>query len=102
MVAIDKSSGQEVWREHLCGSGTTSVCLEDDSLFASTRGRLYRLDAKTGSILWVNNLRGLGYGVCVIGTQNQSAAATLHIMVQQTIALAAASSAAAAGAAASS
>ena len=95
VVAIRKSDGSELWRTRLRGSGVTSVCAEDNSVFASCRGRLYRLDAATGNIVWMNGLSGLGYGVGVMGTQNQSAAVTLHIMAQQAMVQAAAASAAA-------
>ena len=44
-------------------------------LFAGTRGRLYCLDRTTGSILWTNELSGLGYNMITFSGSTIAAAA---------------------------
>jgi outer membrane protein assembly factor BamB len=35
-------------------------------VFAATRGSVYRLDLATGTVLWSNDLPGLGWGIATI------------------------------------
>lgn len=68
VAAIDKGSGQELWRTKL-GTGffsaTTyedvSVIMEDATVFAGCNGHLFALDLSSGRILWHNELKGLGH-----------------------------------------
>ncbi len=62
-VAIDRATGSEVWRTKLRGSDFVNVAIDERDVFASTRGRLYCLDATTGTIKWENELKGLGWGL---------------------------------------
>lgn len=62
-VALDRATGSEVWRTKLRGSDFVNVALDGRDVFASTRGRLYCLDAATGTIKWENELKGLGLGL---------------------------------------
>jgi outer membrane protein assembly factor BamB len=62
-VAIDRATGSEIWRTKLRGSDFVNVAVDGRDVFASTRGRLYCLDATTGTIRWENELKGLGYGL---------------------------------------
>jgi outer membrane protein assembly factor BamB len=50
VVALDRSTGREVWRSDLNGSDFTNVVLQDGDLFATTKGELFCLDPATGSI----------------------------------------------------
>lgn len=102
VVCIRKTDGVELWRKHLIGSDTTSVCVEDGKIFAGTRGRLFRLDIQNGEIEWINELPKLGLGMCLIGSPNQGAMSLLHLIEQQQIAAAAAAFAASSGAATAS
>lgn len=63
VVAIDRSTGQEVWRTKVRMSAVTTVSIHGDRILAGAQGELCCLDAATGSILWRNKLRGLGMGV---------------------------------------
>jgi outer membrane protein assembly factor BamB len=38
-----------------------TVLDDEDHVFAGSSGHLYCLDAKTGEILWKNDLKGLGF-----------------------------------------
>ena len=71
-IAIDRASGQEVWRSKLKGSDFVNVVLEDGELFAAAHGELFCLDAATGSIRWHNPLKGLGWGLVTIAGDQQT------------------------------
>ncbi len=66
VIAIDRTSGGELWRTRLKGSGFTNVVLDGDRVLVSVQGQLYCLDASTGQVLWHNPLKGMGYGLCTI------------------------------------
>src|SRR5436305_6496289 len=74
VVAVDRTTGSELWRTHLAGSTYVTV-YTDGGLFAGTRGRLYHLDPTTGSILWTNELPGLGYNMITFSGSTIAAAA---------------------------
>jgi outer membrane protein assembly factor BamB len=60
VLAIDRTTGKDVWATSLKGAAFVNVVLEDGQLFAASRGQLYRLDPATGEILWENSLTGMG------------------------------------------
>jgi outer membrane protein assembly factor BamB len=68
VVALDRSTGHEVWRSDLKGSDFTNVVLQDGNLYATTKGELFCLDPASGSIRWQNPLKGLGRGLVTIAT----------------------------------
>ena len=90
VACIRKEDGKELWRTPLKGSGFTNVVVEPDGLFAYTRGVLYALDPDTGSIRWSNELPGLGFDACTIGSANQTPVALAAIKAAQAQAAAAA------------
>jgi outer membrane protein assembly factor BamB len=65
-LALDRGTGQEVWRTPLKGSDFVNVALVDGDLYATSRGELFCLDAGTGSIRWKNPLTGFGLGLISI------------------------------------
>jgi outer membrane protein assembly factor BamB len=66
VVALDKSTGQEVWRTALKGRDFVNVVLQDGDLYATNKGELFCLDPATGRIRWQNPLKGLGWGLITI------------------------------------
>ena len=76
VVAINKTDGAEVWRTKLRSSTITVVSSDERCVYASASGYLYCLDKNTGSELWVNELKGLGYGTCLIDTGVNNAVAS--------------------------
>jgi putative pyrroloquinoline-quinone binding quinoprotein len=74
VVALDRSTGTEVWRTDLKGSDFVNLVLDNGDLFATTKGRLYRLDPDTGNVLWCNELPGLGWGIVTLAGASQVAA----------------------------
>jgi hypothetical protein len=72
VLAIDRETGAEQWRADLQGTDFVNVTLQESDLFAASRGRLYRLDPVTGTILWCNELPGLGWGIMSIAGASQA------------------------------
>ncbi len=66
VVALDRSTGGELWRTALKGGDFVTVSRDGREVFAATKGRLFCLDASTGNLKWVNELKGLGFGLVSI------------------------------------
>jgi outer membrane protein assembly factor BamB len=92
VVALEKSSGSEVWRTPLGTSHFVNLVLDGDALYAGSRGKIYCLSASSGAIRWKNDLKGLGFGLVSIGAPGGSNAAAAEMMFQEQAAAAAASS----------
>ena len=92
VVAIDPTTGNELWRTKLKTSQFVTISVSERNIFAGAGGELFCLDATTGEILWRNKLKGLGWGLVSFGSPSDVAAAA---------AIAAAQAAAAAGGGAS-
>jgi outer membrane protein assembly factor BamB len=75
VLAVDRATGQELWRTRLKGSDFVNVVLDGGALFATARGELYRVDPVTGSILWTNRLAGLGRGLITLAGAGQAVSA---------------------------
>jgi len=67
VLALDRATGQEVWRARL-GGEFVNVALLDSSLYAGAKGELFCLDPNTGRVLWNNPLKGLGRGLITIAS----------------------------------
>jgi len=68
VLALDRATGQEVWRSKLKGADFTNVVLQDEALYAATEGELFCLDPTSGQVRWHNRLKGLGTGLITIGS----------------------------------
>jgi outer membrane protein assembly factor BamB len=68
VIALNKSNGSEVWRATLGGSDFVNLVIGDDSIYAATRGQVFRLSATSGEILWNNPLKGMGLGLVTIAS----------------------------------
>ena len=66
VVALDRSTGEEVWRSRLKGSDFVNLALQDGDLYATAKGELFCLDPATGDVRWQNPLKGLGTGLITI------------------------------------
>jgi outer membrane protein assembly factor BamB len=78
VLAIDRATGQEIWRTKLNGWEFVNVVLEGGAIYAATSGELYCLDPVTGDLRWHNPLKGLGMGVVAIAMNQQSVALLAH------------------------
>jgi len=63
VVALEVTTGREVWRTKLSGRSFVTTGVSDGKVLAGTRGHLYALDPVTGAVLWENPMKGLGYGL---------------------------------------
>lgn len=75
VLALDRTTGTEIWRRPLAGTDFVNVALLDGDLFATARGELFALDPWTGEIRWHNPLKGLGRGLLTIAAGAQQAVA---------------------------
>jgi outer membrane protein assembly factor BamB len=74
VLALDKSSGNELWTTKLKGSEFVNLTLDGDQLIATTAGEVFCLDALSGKLRWRNKLPGLGQGIISIVTALSPAA----------------------------
>ena len=68
VVALDDRTGEELWRAELRASDFVSVLWDGTALFAAARGEVWRLDPRSGAILWHNPLKGLGWGLASLAS----------------------------------
>ncbi len=94
VIALSRSNGSEVWRARLPGSDFVNLALEDDRVYATTRGQVYCLSATSGEILWNNPLKGMGLGLVTIAAAGQGTAAAEKMRRDQAAAAVAATTAA--------
>lgn len=97
VLALDCDTGIEVWRTSLKGSDFVNAVLQDDCVYAATKGELFCLDRTTGALRWRNGLPGLGRGLVTIASSGGETA----VMEEKRRRDEAAAAAASAGAAAS-
>ena len=72
-VALDRDTGDEVWRATL-GTDYMTVYWDGEALFVATRGEVTRLDPETGAALWHNKLKGLGRGLVSLASNRAPSA----------------------------
>lgn len=97
VLGVNKANGERMWETHLKSSGFVNVYVESDRVYASTRGELFCLEARSGQLLWHNKMKGLGYGtVCFGWDPANQAAQSAHLAAQQQAAAGAGAGAAAA------
>jgi outer membrane protein assembly factor BamB len=72
VVALSKREGREIWKTKLIGGFTVAgerfvtVLVDNDRVYAHTRGNLFCLDTLNGKQLWTNELAGLGYDIATL------------------------------------
>ena len=72
VIALDRTTGQEVWHAKLTGGDFVNLLLDKDRLIATTKGKVFCLDVATGQLLWRNDLPGMGLGLASIATASGS------------------------------
>lgn len=91
VVALDRSTGSELWRSKL-GGDFVNLFLQDGDLYAATKGEFFCLDPFSGDIRWQNPLKGLGRGLITIAASSCQQAVVMREKVQRDAAAAAAAS----------
>lgn len=80
VVAIDRTSGEEIWRRELESSSvwtTGTVCtmrVTPEGIYVGAHGELFCLSPSTGEIRWRNSLPGLGAWLIVFGNNDAGVA----------------------------
>lgn len=85
VLALNRATGEELWRVRLGGWCFVNLVLDGDRVIATTRGKAFCLDAATGNLLWFNQLSGLGWGLATVVTVNapSNGAAVNYAKIQQ-------------------
>ena len=95
VLALDRATGQEVWRSKLKGSAFVNVVLDGSDLYATTQGEVFGLDPASGAIRWNNKLPGFGHGLITVATPANQQVIAIREKQRQDEAAAAAATAAA-------
>ncbi|HTI68956.1 MAG TPA: PQQ-binding-like beta-propeller repeat protein [Candidatus Limnocylindria bacterium] len=85
VVALEKSTGQTLWRRNLKSSGAVLILVEGNVIYASTCGHLFAINATTGEPLWQNEMRGCGFGMATLATQSSPGTASQQAALMQMI-----------------
>src|SRR5688572_32870118 len=79
VAVIEVMTGQELWRTALeigllstTARSDVSVLVEDKFVFAGSHGHLFCLDVENGTVIWHNELKGMGYNDVSLAMQNVS------------------------------
>ena len=83
VVALDRTTGQQVWATHLKGSGFVNVVLQDGAILASCYGEVFCLDPLTGDGLWHNPLKGFGTGLVTIATEHNPGPGNAPVLAEK-------------------
>jgi len=70
VLALNRATGEEVWRTHLKASDFIHVVLDNGELYAATKGELFAVDPASGQVRWQNSLAGLGRGLVSIASSS--------------------------------
>ncbi len=82
-VAVDLSTGQEIWRRKVKGGQLTTVVVAADRLLVTAGGEIWCLDRESGAELWHNRLKGLGVGLVTVAGANMTPALAAALIAQQ-------------------
>ena len=84
VLGLDRKTGRSLWEIHLAGNQFVNVHWEGKDLIAATRGEVFCLGPRNGSIKWKNGLPGMGWGVVTIaGSNSNTEAVAEHLRRQQ-------------------
>ncbi len=82
VIALDTSSGSQIWATHLEGCDFVNVVLDGDKLYATTHGEVFCLNPANGEPIWHNKLKGFGYGLCSIAGETITPGAILNLVAE--------------------
>lgn len=79
VVSVELATGTEVWRTRIPKGSTyvASVLVRDGCVVVGCGGRLHCFDAHHGTLLWTNELKGLGYNTVFLGSSGDAQAAAI-------------------------
>eukprot|EP01112_Ceratiomyxa_fruticulosa_P018052 TRINITY_DN5725_c0_g1_i1.p1 TRINITY_DN5725_c0_g1~~TRINITY_DN5725_c0_g1_i1.p1 ORF type:complete len:327 (+),score=68.98 TRINITY_DN5725_c0_g1_i1:307-1287(+) len=62
VVALDKRTGQRIWKTFLKHEAQVSIFPDGQRLLCGNNGYLFSLSVTDGSVVWKNGLKGSGFG----------------------------------------
>ncbi len=72
VMALDRATGQEIWRTPLKGGTFVNLVLDRGDLIATTKGEVFCLDPADGRVRWNNPMTGMGWGLVTVATSSTS------------------------------
>jgi outer membrane protein assembly factor BamB len=72
VIALDDRTGAEMWRTDLRSSDYVTVHFDGTALLAANSGEVWRLDPEHGSVIWHNELKGLGRGLVSLASSRRA------------------------------
>lgn len=82
VVALNPRDGSEVWRVKLGRGALMNVFHDGEDLYATTKGEVFKLDPKTGSIVWHNQMKGLGMGFVTFASTRAPSGSTQQVVTE--------------------
>lgn len=83
IVALNRTTGVQVWANRLKGSDFVNVVVEDGKVYATTSGEVFCLEPLTGDGLWHNPLKGYGTGLATIATENSLRSSLATVLAEK-------------------
>lgn len=89
VFALDRDTGEIVWlwKSPYGRAAHVAILLDGDRVIASVSGYTYCLDAVDGAQLWMNPMKGFGFGTAglasIYGNSGSAAAAAIILQQQQ-------------------
>lgn len=68
VIALNRLTGDEVWKTELKGSSFVQVFRDEEYLYAAARGEIFCLAPDSGQVLWHNPLKGLGWDLASLAS----------------------------------
>jgi outer membrane protein assembly factor BamB len=99
VVCIDRRNGGEYWRTEIKRGDPVTLVVSGDLIIACAGGRLTGLTKIDGTVVWENDLPGLGYGRCIIATEPGNESQQAQVVAASAAAAAAQSASASSSAA---
>ena len=72
VIALNDKTGEEVWRVKLRGSDYVTVMWDGEALIAANSGEVWRLDPASGTVIWHNELKGMGRGLVSVASSRKA------------------------------
>ena len=83
VVALDRTTGEQVWATRLKGYDFVNVVLDGERLFATSVGEITCLNPFTGKVLWNNPRKGFGTGLATIATAPNAQSGNVPVLAEK-------------------
>lgn len=70
VIALNRLTGEIVWKTALKGQYYTQVTRDQEFLFATAKGEMWCLNPQNGQVIWHNNLKGMGWDLASIASDS--------------------------------